>query len=183
VLVISTLLSLAVWMAPTSSSQKPVVDMPIVADAYNPPSTLDDLVARSDAVIIARIKRAIDRSSGQQARTDYEIVLSETVKGHVELTSTAVVCRGIGTIDQPHRTVRVFQPNFPAFQPGAEYLLFLRWDDAKKCFFSEFGPTGSALVDRVSGVKPFVSHPAIGALKGLQGAELVRALKAAKGAR
>ena len=178
-LVISTFLVLTVLTAEPAQSRKPVIDSPIVADPYNMPSTLEGLIDRADAVVIARIKRARDVSA-QQARTDYEIQLVETIKAHQELTASPVVCRAIGTVEKPNRIVRVFQPNFPGFQPGAEYLLFLGWDETKRCFYPDFGAAGSALMDGVDGLKPFVPHPAIGALKGFQRADAVRSLNAAR---
>jgi hypothetical protein len=173
----------AMWTAePPMPQQKPVVDSPIIADVYDLPTTLNGLIARADAVVVARITRVTDVSQGGRARTDYRIELVSVVKEHANLGTQSVVCRAIGRVEQPNRVLRVYQPNLPDFEQGREYLLFLSWQGDKGCFTPAFGPPGAAVMEP-AGLKPFAGHPALRELEGMKAAEVSKRLAQAASAK
>jgi hypothetical protein len=168
------IVTIAGAIAGAGVSQKPVIDSPIVGDVYDLPKTLDGLYERADAVVIARIVAANDRSQPKKARTDYEIDLVAVMKEHIRLDDNSIVCRAIGTVEYPDRIVRVFQPRLPGFERGNQYLLFLKWEEARGCFTPAFGPPGAALMDPVAGLQPFIEDHPLSALKGLTTAQVAR---------
>jgi hypothetical protein len=155
------------------AAQKPVIQSPIVAEPYNLPSTLEGFIARSDAVILARVIRARDVSEPRRARTAYDMAVVQTIKEHKNVDQTTTVCRPIGTLDYPDKTVKVYQPHLPNFEVGTEYLLFLTWDERNGCFSLTFGPPGVALIDQGGRFRAVVDHVVLQSLSGLGRAQVL----------
>jgi len=127
--------------------QKPVVKAPVMRD-YLVPQTVEELAAQSDAVVIGQLGDLRDVSKGAEsskARTEYTLRVTKRFKG-VGVGDIAV-CRGVGTVEQQDRRVRVYEPNFPDFQKGEVYLLFLRWDAENACFWPGAGPMSVARIE------------------------------------
>jgi hypothetical protein len=164
---------LLLFALPLSADQKPIVESPIIGE-YQVPQTLDALTKRSDAIVIGRVVAIHDRSNAQtrRAKTDYEFRVTHTLKEHHNLGPVTTVCRPIGDIEYEDRVVRQFQPQFARFSEGADYLLFLRWDARNECFAPAFGPPSGAQIDVSRGAKPFVNHPALAELAGLDAARV-----------
>lgn len=171
-LISMVMLSVALGTTQAQPPQKPVVDAPVVYD-YPVPDTLGEFMEQADTVVVARLKGARDLSHGNRPRTDYELDVTSVLKEHRNLGSDPTVCRPIGVTEQPNRIVRRFQPGFPAFSPDSEYLLFLAWNEADRCFYTAFGPAGVGVVDAVTGLKPLTRHQALGQLDGLNVAGIV----------
>jgi hypothetical protein len=159
-------------------SQKPVVESPVMAD-FIVPATLRAFIEQSDAVVVARVSQSRDVSRERRPRTEYRMEILNTFKENSNLRATTTICRGIGTIESRERVVKVFEPTFPAFEGGASYLLFLRWDDESRCFWPAFGAPGAATITADSHIEPFVDHPAIQSLKGSDLAVVARHLSEA----
>lgn len=146
-------------------SAKPTVDSPILLH-YQVPASLDEFVERADAVVVARITGARDRSAVRRARTEYDVELLRVLKEHNSLSGASKVCRPIGVAEHPDRLVRRFQPGFPGFAVGTRYLLFLAWNEQDGCFSEAFGPPGVAVIDEATGLQPLVRDPVLNQLRG-----------------
>lgn len=154
-------------LAPNAQAQKPTVEAPIVSDYWNIPETLEGFIAASQAAVIAKIIAVDDSSINRKARTVYQARVWKTLKEHQNLGQHLEVCRAIGKEEMPDKIVRYYEPNLPAFSPGSEYLLFLRWDDRTDCFWPMFGPPSVGVFDQNGVFRSFNKHPVLQSLNGL----------------
>ena len=148
------------------------------------PQTLKEFAARSDAIVCGRVIDVADVSDPRTrtARTEYEVRVTKTVKEHPNLGTRATVCRPIGKIEYDDRVVKQYEPHFPEFSVGAEYLLFLTWDArGGGCFAPAFGPLSTAEIDSKGAVHPFVSHPLFAGLTGRGKEEVLNKIAIAMG--
>lgn len=159
-------------------SVKPVVQQPLVLD-YRAPEDLAEFVEASEIIVVARITRAQHRRQTTVPGTDYDISVLRTIKGHEHLIGQSKVCRPIGDMEYPDRIVRRFEPGFPPFTVGTEYLLFLTRSESLGCLTPSFGPAGVATVDRSAGLQPLVRHPVLTRLAGSNEIEVEQAIAAA----
>lgn len=150
-----------------AQAQKPTVEFPIIGTWFDVPTTLEGFIDGSDAAVIARVTAVDDRSKDLRARTVYDARVGGVIKEHRNLSSNIHICRGIGTEEQANRIVKRYEPELPAFSAGAEYMLFLRWDEGSQCFWLMYGPPSAGTFDRNGTFKPFTEHAALGRLKGL----------------
>lgn len=163
-------LSMAVFLsvAPVAAQrQKPVVEVPVIGDFYDVPRTLEGFVEQAHAAAIVHVQRAVDAQVGRASRTTYRVEVTVILKPHEQLGSIVQVCRGIGSVEQADRIVRRYEPHFPAFTVGTDYLLFLRWSPDSTCFWPMFGAPSAAMFDETGHLKPFTPHPALQPLRGL----------------
>jgi hypothetical protein len=168
-------LALFLFPNPQQPAQKPVVDSPIIGDYLKVPDTLDGFITASDLVVFARAAGARDVSRGRP-RTEYDVTVTEVIKGNVSRGQHATVCRAIGTIERPDRFARIFQPGFPSFEIGSEYLLFLRWDSTGGCYWPTFGRVTAAPFDAEGRLAPHPRSGIIEHLKGLSRSEVTQRL-------
>lgn len=166
-LVFTVLLGNAFVGGVAAQQEKRVVEMPIIADVRDMPTTLDGFVARSDAVVIARARTAEDRSMHRRAKTVYRMRLVSAMKEHAQLAAEFNVCRAVGRLEQPDRVVKVYQPHMPDFEVGGEYLLFLSWNDEQDCFFPSLGPPSMVMFGSSGKAKSYAKHPVTEGLTGL----------------
>jgi hypothetical protein len=172
-------LALVTWAVSANVVQKRTVELPVMVDYYNVPTTLEGLLGSADAVVIARITSSRDRTTEKRPLTEHGFRLVRAFKEHPRLMPRARVCQAIGTVELPDRILTRYDPHFPAFTPDSEYLLFLSWDEGTECFWPKFGPSSAAAFDGAGLVKPFTSHPALDGLKGLNGDKLGARIAAA----
>ena len=165
-LLLGLLLGSQISSAQGQNPLKRIVDVPLVLD-YRVPSTLEEFIEQADAVIVARVRASRDVSQRGRPRTDYEVDLLRVVKGHEKLGAESKACRVIGIEEYANRTVRTYQPRFPAFTPGEKYLLFLSWEESWQCFGPAFGPAGVGVLDLAKGLQPLVEHRVLQSLTGL----------------
>jgi hypothetical protein len=163
--------------------QKPVVDSPIIGDVYNPPTSLEAMIERADAVVIGTIGATTEKPDARkrQARTDYELVVKRAVKEHPQLHGNTVVCRpGIGSFEDKDRVVRRYQPGMPEIRSGGDYLLFLAWDESHSCFGLAFGTISVGGFSEQGKLRDFRPHPAFTELEGLGPVEVAAKLQNAR---
>lgn len=163
--------------------QKPVVDSPIIGDIDNPPTSLEAMNERADAVVIGTIGVTTEKPDLRkgQARTDYELVVKRAVKEHPQLIEKAVVCRpGIGSFEAKDRVVRRYQPGLPEIRSGRDYLLFLNWDESILCFGLAFGTISVGEFSEEGKLRNFRPHSPFTELEGLGPAEVAAKLQNAR---
>ena len=129
----------------------------------SPPGSLQDLLARADAVVAGRIAAAVldpDYGSGSypSVLTRYDLRLSEVIKPHPQLTaigSMARVAHLAGELEWGDKNVSACE-RF-VMQSGESYVLFLTWNERQRAFMPLSGDafianitTGSVAPIRVS---------------------------------
>lgn len=166
-----------------AGSQKPVIEAPIIGEVYDPPTTLEAMLARSDVVVIAVLRAVADvpDRAKRLARTDYQADVLQIVKSDQHLDQKLRVCRpGIGTVEYEDRIVRRFQPGMPELPSGRQFLFFLSWDEGTACYQLAFGPASIAGFNESGKVAHFVSNPALRELNRLEIRDVVKKLEAAR---
>lgn len=131
---------------------KPVVAMPVFTDYAPAPTNFTDLCGSADAVVVGRIagaarERGVVAGTGRpKIRTQFAVHISAVLRAGSHLTPDATevqVARPIGEIDDGERILRSFEPSFPDFKVGEQYVLFLRWDREDRQFKVAWGPDGA----------------------------------------
>jgi hypothetical protein len=98
-----------------------------------PPERLVDLACEADAVVIATPSKGISHMTADHLfiysdwTMQIQTVLQDTSKAPIGDSKTILVVRPGGKLDIGGRTVTGVAYDFPEFQPGAEYLLFLTY--------------------------------------------------------
>jgi hypothetical protein len=142
-IVLGTLLALVSVAGYAQQPAKPVVEVPIEVSYSAPPATLEDATRSADAVVLVRIRgsRPYQPSiSGATLRTAYQIDVLETLKLDSRLTPDSVVFRFGGDEDKGTHIRQLRESSFPAFRPGQEYVLFLKWNSVLEGFETSGGP-------------------------------------------
>jgi hypothetical protein len=142
--VISTALFLAAFTAYGGSPQSVVKEVPVIVEYVEAPKTLDDAIARAQAVVRARILGAQFRTprdkSGSDVRTAYKLDIVEVLKQDPQLPPATEVLRTGGDLVTDKGTRRFVEEAFPLFEPKQEYLLFLAWNSYLGAYEMAFGP-------------------------------------------
>jgi hypothetical protein len=161
-------------------TQKPVVEVPVIGEVFDPPTTLEAMLGRSDAVVIAVLRSVADRpdQARRLALTEYQAEVLATLQDHRRLERNLRFCRpGVGTVEYEDRIVRRFQPGMPELSPGRQFLLFLSWDESSGCYQLAFGPQSLVAFDRNG---KLAASGALRELGGLEMSEVVTRVKAAR---
>lgn len=135
------------WLPHVAEHQKPVQQVPSMADHFNAPRTLAQLFDAADVVIIARVKSRKDISTKQRARTVYEMEAVNEMKARVPVGAIFNVYRPIGEYEYPDKIHKTFQQNLNDFQIGQKCLLFLTYHQSTDSFWLAFGDRGAAVFD------------------------------------
>ena|ERR1051326_293263 len=161
-------------------AQKPVVRMPVFADYGPPPTTWSDLVANAKVVVHARVEESQNASrmdSGRaQGMTAYSIRVLDPIKGDIIPGQILTVLRYGGTTDRGDHVGLSFDPSFPAFQTGDNYVFFLTWNIVLSAFQVAHGPNGAFHVNG-GAVEPIGSSPLSASARGRQLGEFLAATK------
>jgi hypothetical protein len=113
------------------TQSKPSVDAEMIVDYLAPPTTLDEAVQLSDAVVLGSIRsvRTYQPPIAYAAvRLLYTVEVSDVLRSHSNLTVPIVqVYRFGGDIDEGDHVTRKTERDFPRFAIGHQYLMFLSW--------------------------------------------------------
>jgi len=159
---------LVVVPAPLSEwrSQKPVVRLPIVSDSGREIRTFSDLVS-VDAIVLVRIALARDFSDATYTRTTYIGEALRVWKGQLQSGRDVAIHRPIGRRELSNRILEFYEPEFPPFDIGHAYLLFLNWDDATKGYWVLDRVIGALRLASDERLEPLSNkHPLSRELKG-----------------
>jgi hypothetical protein len=112
------------------------------------PADLSDLVRTSDAVvrIVAGTGRSRITTDELSIETDYSVTVLDSYgsgNGAPAQGSRIVVTKTGGSLTVEGRTVRAFEPDFPEFVEGVEYVLFLVRDARNNTFVVSHGGQGA----------------------------------------
>jgi hypothetical protein len=112
---------------PPSKSPKAVVDVPFHTEGGPPrASSVDELWGLATIVVTGTIASDPEYvTMGHTTFTRYELEVSEIFKGPTALSHIAIQRPG-GIIDRGTHLERHLNQNFPAFEKGEQYVLFLR---------------------------------------------------------
>jgi hypothetical protein len=134
-----------VWTtaAVNSFQGQPTTEEEIVVCYVDVPSTLDGGTSKAHAIVRARLGDAEVRtrlSPSPVVYTAHTLEIVEVLKGHPRYPIPFEVLRHGGDLVTSNGTKRFVERAFPAFEAGAEYLLFLYWNDYLKTYEPAFGP-------------------------------------------
>jgi hypothetical protein len=154
----------------------------------NPPGSLQDLLARADAVVVGRIATAVlDPDYGSDSYpsvlTRYDLQLSEVVKRHPLLPATGAMARLAhlaGELEWGDKNVSACE-RF-VMRSGESYLLFLTWNEQRRAFMPLSGnafianiTSGELAPIRVS----YTASPIIQERKGRSASQFLNEIKTA----
>jgi hypothetical protein len=121
------LLSTGAWPRQQSKPQKAVVDVPFHTDGgIGPANSIDQLWNAATIVVSGTLTSGPDYVEiGSSPYTRYRMSVDEVFKGSAELSSVTVQRPG-GIVDRGTHLERRINQNFPPFEKGEHYVLFLR---------------------------------------------------------
>jgi hypothetical protein len=141
-----------------SATQRPAAPQTIFqeVDAVDPPSTLAEFVAQSDAVAHVQIlqSRTYLAPNGS-VLTEHTARLVEPVKSHQRLGAASTVITIVqraGRFDAGDHVIEV--KDQPLFESAEEFVLFLRWNPTLGAFEVRNGPHGAFRVTAGGGLEP-----------------------------
>jgi hypothetical protein len=117
----------------------------IHVDYMRPPAALSSLFTESEAVALVRIVgHAEVFADASRTRTDYSVLVLEKFKGDgsTPAKGPGLVVRRSGGLTPNNAEV-----GFPQFQPGEQYILFLKYSHDLGGWTPAYGPEGAIKVD------------------------------------
>ena len=112
------------------------------------PVDLPTLVAKAGIISRVLVTQAKSSLIGDQISTDYTVQVLSASKGQADLEGRAItVRRPGGNVSIEGGTAKARDPDFPPFEPGEEYVLFLNLE-AEGHFTVPFGAQGAFRVDQ-----------------------------------
>jgi hypothetical protein len=133
------------------SPSKPIKVDHISTSFRAPPYSLNEMVSRSDAVVLGRVVggaphdirgTAGDTRPGTQFRFKIHEILHASGSHSLAADEISVMREG-GDRDHGSHIVRSIQDGFPPFDVGHEYVLFLYWNSTLNDWVSAWGPDGA----------------------------------------
>lgn len=148
----------------SAQNSKPVRENPLITEFVSPPPTLNEMVLKADAVILGRITGArpydkhIPGLAHPRVKTLWTFRVGEVLhfKGSHEGLAEIYIEREGGERDRGKHIVRELQPEFPPFELGQQYVLFL--ERAGDLWWPAYGPD-SAFRLSPTGVIPMGASP------------------------
>ena len=117
-----------------------------------PPPTLREMALSADAVVFGRVLGGVSSDGGFYRKSDpgiltsYRFRVSEVLQsfgGHFVSSEELTVIRDGGAIDRGKKIEKLEILEFPQFEPGREYVLFLLWHETHKAWTPQWGPYGT----------------------------------------
>jgi hypothetical protein len=149
VLVAGTTVGLAV----AHSHQEKPTHVSIHNIYYNaPPPSLSEMERTADAVVFGRVLGGVSKDGGFFRKSDPGITTSYRFKVHEILAAQGnravdpnelTVLKDGGAIDRGNRIDKVVDADFPPFELGHEYVLFLHWDAGQEAWVPAWGPNAA----------------------------------------
>jgi hypothetical protein len=150
----------SVGSSPVAEAQELRVSTPIkelvkqsileeVVVGHYPPADVSELVAASDLIVEVTIASQRSFVHGDSVWTDYGVQIARTLQSReprVERGTLLTVRKRGGTVPVDGRTFISVDSQFPAFQAGEQYLLFLRADSDSTVYDVFAGPCGALRV-------------------------------------
>lgn len=120
---------------------------------YNaPPPSLSEMEKTADAVVFGRVLGGVSKDGGFFRKSEPGITTSYRFKVHEVISAQGkravdpnelTVLRDGGSIDRGNRIDKVVDADFPPFELGHEYVLFLRWDAGQEAWVPAWGPNAT----------------------------------------
>jgi hypothetical protein len=133
-------------VAQTSSSGKPVKTAVVSTYFKAPPNSLSEMVTTADAVIRVRAtgtSTPFPRGKWDRVMSAYRFRVLEIMHsfgGYNVDPEQITVLKDGGDLDRGAYIERVVHEGFPPFEPGREYVLFLKWNSPLEGWVPAFGP-------------------------------------------
>jgi hypothetical protein len=117
-----------------------------------PPRSLPEMVNAADAVVFGRVlggeskEGGFFHKNGSGITTFYRFEAEEilaTGTGRSIDPNELTIVRDGGSIEQGHHVVKSEVEDFPQFESGQEYVLFLRWNTEHEAWAPAWGPHGT----------------------------------------
>ncbi len=132
----------------SSSSGKPVKTSVVSTYFKGPPDSLSEMVTKADAVVRLRmtgssIRAPVRQNTAERVMTAYRFHVLEIMHsfgGHNVDAEQIIVLKDGGELDKGTHVERIVHEGFPSFEPGREYVLFLKWNVALGGWVPAFGP-------------------------------------------
>ena len=127
---------------------KPIREDKIYTSFKAPPGNVPDMVLGADAVVRGRMvgKQPVNARTGavrgrEMTANHLQVIeiLHNFAKHQVE-PGVLNILRPSGDFDRGSHIERAHQVDFPEFQPGHEYLVFLYWNEALDGWVPAYGP-------------------------------------------
>ena len=137
----------------SAQDPKPVKEYPLITEFRAPPPTQNEMILAADAVVVGQIagSRPNDQEYGGRpmVKTVWTLKVREVLhfNGTGSLPDEIFIEREGGERDRGSHVERVIQPQYPAFQVGQEYVLFLR-KAGDSMWWSAFGPSSAYRLSR-----------------------------------
>ena len=111
------------------------------------PADLVDIVQASDTIVRGLVldARAYLSSDKQEIFSDYTMQVLDRflARDGAAPGPTVVVMKPGGTVVIDGYPYKSYEPDFPPFQPGEEYVLFLKYDESAGHYVVPFGAQGA----------------------------------------
>jgi hypothetical protein len=139
-------------MSAQTSRSKPTKHNKLFTDGRIVPQTLMQMGAQADAVarVIVNDGRSDDFFAAADVEvpfvaTVYDVTIKEVLKPDSRLApgSVAPVWRIGGKRDKGDFIEITDEDDFPLFEPGEEYVLFLKWKESRRAYEIVGGPNGA----------------------------------------
>lgn len=155
VAVISLLVMLTTLTAVTRAKQssKPIKEHHIGTYFKGPPDSLREMALDADAVVRGRLLGGSPNDRNNEVFTAFKLKVDEILHafgGRRVDPSEIVILRRTGDRDRGSYVERTVQENFPAFELGHEYVMYLAWNEPLKAWVPAFGP--DSVLDITKGV-------------------------------
>jgi hypothetical protein len=118
----------------------------------SPPLSVPEMVRATDAVVFGRILGGVSQDIGYFRKgepgitTSYRFHVYEVLATQGERSvdpNELTILRDGGSIDRGDRIDKVEDVDFPQFELGHEYIIFLRWNTEHEMWVSNWGPNGT----------------------------------------
>jgi hypothetical protein len=133
-----------------AGQEKPPIDVSsMVVEYLPPPNSLEEAVSRSDAIVRVRVRslkyveRVEQGSPVADTHTVYSLLLTDVIKTAPTRPLPTEVWRMGGDVVTNRGIKRILEQDFPAFEIGSEYVLFLIWNQHLGAYQIAFGPNAA----------------------------------------
>jgi hypothetical protein len=151
-----------------------LVSAQIHVDYQEPPASLNALFEKVDAVVLVRIAGRTELLNGYgRPVTDYRVIVLEKFKGDGSIPSKGpgLTVRRTGGLRKENAEV-----DFPVFESGDQYVLFLHYRRDLEGLTPAYGPDGAIRLDS-NGVLMPLGYRAAQKYKNQSANELLEALR------
>lgn len=185
ILTVVAAIGLATVTASVASKQSQQQPSKPIKHFYNntywkgPAATLAETILAVDAVVRGRVLGGEPRDTKDNVTTAYRFKVDEIIHafgGHPVNESEITILRNIGDRDRGAYIERTIDSDFPPFELGQQYVVFLNWDPYRGAWVPGIGP--DSLIDITTGVVRSPGyHDLTKAQKGKPAAEYLELLR------